>query len=143
MSRSYGKRKWLLLWVFLNSPSSRAPQPQLNSPGQAWSKGRFFLCGKKIGQASHRCLLGCLLWPCQALNTLVEQKWQEMPERQMGTAQHCPALCWQPAAQSGTGQCILPGLAWLQDCPSLPAPSPQCRKVSPCPLHSASLPAQR
>lgn len=112
-------------------PSPRAPQPQLHPPGWAWPMGRFLLYGKKVGQASHRCLLGCLLRPCQDLNTLVQQKWQETPERQTGTARH----------RWGTGQRISPGpVFWLQGHLPLPAPSPYCSKLSPCPLDYTSLP---
>lgn len=103
--------------------------------------GRFLLYGKKVGQASHRCLLGCLLRPCQDLNTLVQQKWQETPERQTGTARHCRALRRQPQVQSGTGQRISPGpVFWLQGHLPLPAPSPYCSKLSPHPLDYTSLP---
>lgn len=104
--------------------------------------GRFLLYGKKVGQASHRCLLGCLLRPCQDLNTLVQQKWQETPERQTGTARHCRALRRQPQVQSGTGQRISPGpVFWLQGHLPLPAPSPYCSKLSPHPLDYTSPPS--
>lgn len=113
VSSSYVKRKQLLLWVFLNSSESEgspAP-PQLHPPGQAWPMGRFILYGKKVGQASHRCLLGCLLWPCQDLNTLVQQKWQETPERQTGTARHCAGSQWCSQGQDNASR-----LVWHSGC---------------------------
>lgn len=122
-------------------PSLRAPQPHLHPPDQAWPMGRFILYGKKVGQASHRCLFGCLLRPCQDLNALVQQKWQGMPERQTGAARHCPALRWQPVARPGAGQHTSPGRAfWLQGHLPLPAPGPDCSKLSPLTPDSDSLP---
>lgn len=118
-------------------PSPSALQPQLHPPGQAWPMGRFILYGKKVGQASHRCLLGCLFWPCQDLNPLVQQKWRKHRKADW----RCPALRWQPVAQPGTGRCSLSGPAfWLQGHLPLPAPSPYHSKLPSCPLATLPFP---